>query len=83
MKRREAILAAAKEALESEQAESSGENQTSNKENKAAVDTVGTPIEDEFKACSLSSNEPVNPGSGGNECSDPAIKGAIPYEDMQ
>ena len=83
MKRREAILSAAKEALEAEQAETTEENQASDKENTIATDVIGIQIEDEFKAFSLSNKEMVNPTSADVESPNSIVKGAIPNEEMQ
>lgn len=72
MKRREAILSAAKEALEAEQPDSLEESNTSDKENAVMTDAVDIPIEDEFEACSLSSKEKANPSTDESNMSNPA-----------
>ena len=79
MKRREAILSAAKEALEAEQVE---EGQTSDKENTAVADTIGIPIEDELEAVSLIDQEAANSSYRDDDNSSPATKNTIPNDEM-
>ena len=82
IKRREALLSAAKEALELEQTESPEEVQGSNKENMAVPNAADISIEEDFKAIALTKKEVVN--SGGVNSSDTVSKGAIPDdEEMQ
>lgn len=83
MKRREAILSAAKEALETEQADPSNENDVLDKENVEVVDTTGIPIEDEFKAFSLINKEIAIPTPNNVNSAGPATEGAIPNDVMQ
>ena len=79
MKRRDAILSAAKEALEAEQVE---EGQTSDKENAAALNTIDIPIEDELEAVTLTDKETVNPFPSDADKSSLATKGTIPNDEM-
>ena len=83
MKRREAILSAAKEALESEQAESTEEKQIADKENTITTDAIDVQIEDEFKAFSLSNEEMANSSSVNIKNPNSINKGTIPNEEMQ
>ena len=84
IKRREALLSAAKDALELEQAELPEESHISNKENMAVPNAADISIEDDFKAITLAKKEVVNPTSGGADSSDTVFKRAIPDdEEMQ
>ena len=82
MKRREALLSAAKEALELEQIEAPEEGQISNKENMAAPNAADISVEEDFKAIALTKKEVVK--SGGADSSDAVSNEAIPNdEEMQ